>query len=140
MHRIVIATLLSLSSLSACSSDEKTTTPQPAATSDAGASTSDAATGGSATWSSIHTQFTTRCTPCHVSSKSGGHNMGQADVAAAYADSQLASAACAGKSKGACAAVRVRNGSMPATGPLPEPERTNLANLIDQWVAAGEKP
>ena len=69
---------------------------------------------------------------------SGGHQMAQASAAMAYADSQLMAGACAGLTKGACAAMRVRAGSMPPGGGLPEPARTELANLLDAWVAGGQ--
>jgi len=90
-----------------------------------------------ASWADVHDQLTMRCTPCHSSGMSGGHRMAQANATMAYADSQLAAVACAGLTKGACAAMRVRAGTMPPGG-LPEPARTELANLMDSWVAAGQ--
>ncbi|MBX7194129.1 MAG: hypothetical protein K1X94_18895 [Sandaracinaceae bacterium] len=89
------------------------------------------------TWTEVHTALETSCTPCHVTIGSGGHNMAQSDEAAAYSDSQLAASACAGVTKGACAAMRVRAGTMPPGG-LAEPMRSELAALLDGWVAAGQ--
>jgi len=91
----------------------------------------------SATWADVHDQLTMNCAPCHSSGMSGGHRMAQANATMAYTDSQLTAASCVGLSKGACAAMRVRAGTMPPGG-LPEPARTNLANLMDAWVAAGQ--
>ncbi|MBN8612596.1 MAG: hypothetical protein J0L92_18525 [Deltaproteobacteria bacterium] len=91
-----------------------------------------------ATWTQVHTALQSNCTPCHVSIASGGHNMAQADEMAAYTDSQLSATACAGLTKGACAAMRVRAGSMPPGGGLPEPTRSEVAALLDGWVAAGQ--
>ncbi len=90
-----------------------------------------------ATWTDVHTALQANCTPCHASIGSGGHNMAQANAMMAYMDSQLSAGACAGITKGACAAMRVRAGSMPPGG-LAEPTRTEVANLLDGWVAAGQ--
>ena len=92
-----------------------------------------------ATWTDVHTALQANCTPCHVSIGSGGHNMAQADEMMAYVDSQLMSGVCAGLTKGACAAMRVRAGSMPPGGAgLAEPTRSEVAALLDGWVAAGQ--
>ena len=65
--------------------------------------------------------------------------MGAANVDAAYADSQKLANGCGGKTKGACAADRVRNGEMPPGG-FPDLEgRKQIADTIDAWVAAGQK-
>jgi hypothetical protein len=90
-----------------------------------------------ATWTEVHTALQSNCTPCHVSIRSGGHNMAQADEAAAYTDSQLTAGRCVGITKGACAAMRVRAGTMPPGG-LAEPTRSQVAALLDGWVEAGQ--
>ena len=64
--------------------------------------------------------------------------MAATDEMAAFTDSQLASGCGGGVTKGACAAIRVRNGSMPQGRTLTPAERTALADLIDQWVAGGQ--
>jgi hypothetical protein len=90
-------------------------------------------------WTAVHNEFKALCTPCHgANGGSGGHKMGQPDALKAHMDSQLTAGRCAGLTKGACAAVRIRAGEMPATGPLPPAERTRVAALIDAWVAAGQ--
>ena len=100
--------------------------------------TADART-ASAQWVAVHNELKTYCVPCHgTAGGSGGHRMGQTDVIKAYMDSQLNSFACAGKTKGACAAVRILDGSMPAGNPLPMAERTRIAAIIDAWVTAGQ--
>jgi hypothetical protein len=93
-----------------------------------------------ATWGDVHTQLKTKCTPCHATSGSGGHNMAQSDATAAHGDSQKQAAACVGKTKGECAGARVRAGTMPPGGGLPAADRAALADLIDAWVAGGQKP
>jgi hypothetical protein len=71
--------------------------------------------------------------------------MGSTDVSKAHADSQLPSnsgaspAGCAGKTKGACAAIRVRDGSMPQGAALSDADKKELADLLDAWVTAGQK-
>jgi cytochrome c553 len=93
----------------------------------------------SAQWVAVHNELKTYCVPCHGSAGgSGGHRMGQTDVIKAYMDSQLNSFACAGKTKGACAAVRILDGTMPQGNPLPMGERTRIAAIIDAWVTAGQ--
>jgi uncharacterized membrane protein len=92
----------------------------------------------SATWADVHDELSMRCGSCHTTGRSGGHSMGQTDVAMAYADSQLAAAACAGVTKGACAAMRVRAGTMPPGGISDMAAREALADLMDSWVAGGQ--
>jgi uncharacterized membrane protein len=113
-------------------------TDAPVAMTDAPMATTDAPM-AAATWADVHTQLQMRCALCHGGGTpaTGGHNMGQADVMAAYNDSQLPAGACAGITKGACAAMRVRAGSMPPGG-LAEPARSELASLLDRWVEAGQ--
>jgi hypothetical protein len=68
--------------------------------------------------------------------------MGSTDVAKAYKDSQQPSdfgGVCAGKTMGACAAIRVRDGSMPKGTTLADADKTKLADMIDAWVTAGQK-
>ena len=91
----------------------------------------------SSSWGDVHTQLMSRCAGCHSGARSGGHDMARASAVMAYADSQLTATACAGLTKGACAAMRVRAGTMPPGG-LTEPGRTELANLLDAWVAGGQ--
>jgi hypothetical protein len=89
-------------------------------------------------WTAVHNEFKTLCTPCHgANGGSGGHKMGQPDALKAYMDSQLSSNICAGKKKGACASVRILDGSMPPRS-LSAAERTRVSGLIDAWVAAGQ--
>lgn len=93
-----------------------------------------------ATWTEAHAQLTANCTPCHVSIGSGGHNMAQADAVMAYADSQLMGSGFSCPTtitKGACAAMRVRAGTMPPGG-LAEPMRSEVAAALEGWVAAGQ--
>lgn len=92
-----------------------------------------------ATWGDVHTEFRSSCTPCHSTGSSGGFQVAQTNAADAYDDSQLSatSGACAGLTKGACSAVRVRNGSMPPGG-LSASERTRVADIVDSWVAGGQ--
>jgi len=108
--------------------------------SDAGADAGpDAGPPGPTFTADVHPLFKDYCGGCHTGSGFGGHNMGAASVDAAYADSQTASNVCGGKTKGACAGVRVRNGEMPPGG-FPDLEgRKQIADTIDAWVAAGQK-
>jgi hypothetical protein len=88
-----------------------------------------------ATWTEAHAQLT-----AHVSIGSGGHNMAQADAMAAYTDSQLMGSGFSCPTtitKGACAAMRVRAGTMPPGG-LAEPMRSEVAAVLEGWVAAGQ--
>lgn len=130
----------------AFSADDTGSTPDAAATEDAPMAMMEDAPAANdafvapATWSDVHAQLTVSCSPCHVSFGSGGHNMAQADVMAAYTDSQLAGSglSCPTEmTKGACAAMRVRAGTMPPGG-LAEPRRSEVAALLEGWVAAGQ--
>lgn len=111
-------------------SQEDAETPADAATLADAAATA-------ATWGDVHAEFRAACTGCHAGSSSGGHNMAQSSAADAYEDSQLSSGVCSGLTKGACAAVRVRAGTMPPGGLSPS-ERTRVADIIDSWVAGGQ--
>lgn len=120
-------------------------TAQDTGTTDSGtpdSGTADSGTkdaGPAATWTAVHTEFVANCTPCHSTGGSGGHNMAQASIPKAYADSQLASGVCAGLTKGACAGVRIRNGSMPLSKTLSAAEKTRIADIVDSWVGGGQK-
>jgi hypothetical protein len=80
---------------------------------------------------------------------SGGHSMGSANVADAYADSQLASSQ-AGSTKGEFALVRIQNGSMPAGAGCsgnPATDSGNAACLtqaqqdtVQAWIDDGQLP
>ena len=83
------------------------------------------------------------CSPCHSTGGSGGANL-----ATSYASTQLASYACAGKTKGECALVRAQNGSMPpgagCTGdPTKDAGNPKCLTAAEQqtlqaWIAAGQ--
>ena len=94
--------------------------------------------GGDGTWAAVHTLLTKACQPCHTSGMSGGHSMGQSDLAKAYEDSQKPSGVCAGKTKGACAAERVASGSMPLGAPLPDADKKAFVDAFDAWLTAGQ--
>jgi hypothetical protein len=85
------------------------------------------------------------CAPCHTQFMSGGANF-----ASSYADSQLNSYYCPGKTKGACTIVRIKEGSMPqgagCTG-NPATDAGNAAclsaaeqSIIQAWIAGGQLP
>lgn len=108
----------------------------------------DTATAG-VTFDQANAIFAGKCTPCHTGGGSGGHNMGAADLAAAYADSQkdASIAKCDGLKKGACAIVRIAAGDMPkgkgCTGD-PSQDSGNAACLtqaeqdtIQAWIDDG---
>ena len=99
----------------------------------------DAASDGAAgpSFSTVHPMLTGSCAPCHSTGSSGGHQIAMADIAMAYAQSQRAAGACSGLTVGACAAQRVRAGTMPPGG-LPMAQRTALADALDTWVAGGQ--
>jgi hypothetical protein len=87
----------------------------------------------------------THCAPCHTVSGSGGANF-----ATEYAGTQLSSYYCSGMTKGACALVRIQNGTMPqgkgCTG-NPATDAGNSACLtaaqqatLQAWIAGGQQP
>jgi hypothetical protein len=98
----------------------------------------------------IHAIFVAKCSPCHETFGSGGHNIGQSDVDLAYADSQLASTVLQGETKGAAALFRIQNGSMPlgrgCTGnPVtdagdPDCLTQEEQDLIQSWLDDGQLP
>ncbi|APR77107.1 Hypothetical protein A7982_02454 [Minicystis rosea] len=85
------------------------------------------------------------CAPCHTQLGSGGGNF-----ATSYTDSQKPSTVCAGKTKGACAIVRIQNGSMPqgagCTGnptlDAGKPACLTAAeqSTIQAWITGGQLP
>jgi hypothetical protein len=86
-----------------------------------------------------------KCAPCHTSNGSGGANF-----ATSYADSQLSSYYCPGLTKGACALVRIQNGTMPfgagCTGnpvlDAGKPACVTAAQqqTIQSWISQGQLP
>lgn len=87
--------------------------------------------------------FQAKCAPCHTQFGSGGANL-----ASSYASTQLSSYSCSGKTKGACAIVRIQNGSMPpgagCTG-NPALDATNPhcvtaseQAIIQAWIDGGQ--
>jgi hypothetical protein len=95
--------------------------------------------GPPATWTMVHTELKAKCTPCHAGNGFGGHDIGQADEAAAYMDSQQDSTVCAGDTVGGCSAKRIRQGTMPAGG-LSASEKIRVADIMDSWIAGGQLP
>lgn len=107
---------------------------------------------GPVTWDQVYDIFHRDCVPCHATttatSGSGGHSIGSAEPDVAYDASQLpvsenAPAACAGKKKGECALIRIKDGSMPASGDCADdppgakcPTAEEQA-LIQQWIDDG---
>lgn len=97
-----------------------------------------------------HAIFAAKCTPCHTGGGSGGHDMGAADLAAAFADSQKDPSIpkCDGLTKGGCTIVRILAGDMPkgkgCTGD-PTQDSGNAACLtqaeqdtIQAWIDNGQ--
>lgn len=76
----------------------------------------------------------THCTPCHAGS-SADTCAGGACLATSYADTQLPSYYCPGKTKGECALVRVLEPSMPlgALGSVP----ADGIEALQRWVLTG---
>ena len=106
-------------------------------------------TSAGVTWDDVYPIFATSCTPCHrgtgsATSGSGGHSIAATDKAIAYDASQLSADVprCAGMTVGECALIRIRDGSMPATGDCQEPVTAKCPDadeqaLIEQWIADG---
>jgi hypothetical protein len=115
---------------------------------DDGGTTEDTSTTTGA-YSAIHTIFTAKCTPCHAGSApeagSGGAALGASSAAVSFDATQLDSgfAACAGKSKGECALIRIKDGSMPkGAGCDTDPNGAKCVTpaeqaVIEQWISAG---
>lgn len=85
--------------------------------------------------------FSVKCAPCHTGFGSGGHNMGTT-----YADTQLSSYYCPGKTKGQCSIVRIHDGTMPAgagcdTNPTGAGCLTpTQQETVEGWVNSGTRP
>lgn len=89
--------------------------------------------------------FAAKCGPCHVALKSGGANL-----AVSYADTQKPAYSCAGKTKGACSAVRIQNGTMPtgmvcSGNPGTDAGKSACLTAAEQatlqaWIAGGQLP
>ncbi len=120
--------------------------------SSSGADTQGATTGTGETvgFGDLSPIFNHKCGPCHVTASFGGHNLGSADPAVGFADSQLPanSAACDGLTKGACSRVRVQSGSMPMGLGCTGDPGTDAANqscltereqeLLAAWIEGGQ--
>ena len=108
------------------------------------------ATGAGVTFDAPHAVFAAKCSPCHTGGGSGGHNMGAADLNAAYVDSQKAAAIakCSGLTKGACTIVRIKAGDMPQGRGCTGDPTQDAANgdcltqaqqdTIQQWIDDGQ--
>lgn len=95
--------------------------------------------------------YNQKCGPCHVTATFGGHNLGSADLAVGFGDSQLAanSADCDGLTKGACSLVRIQSGSMPmglgCTGdPTTDADNESCLtaeeqSLVAAWIEGGQE-
>lgn len=89
--------------------------------------------------------YAAKCMPCHAGGGSGGHN-----IALNYADSQLSSYYCPGKTKGACTLVRIQEGSMPAGANCSGNPTTDMGNpacltaaeqaTLAAWIDGGQLP
>ena len=102
------------------------------------------------TWDDVYDIFASSCTPCHNSATagggpSGGHSIASTDKAVAYAASQRNAniGKCSGKTIGECALIRIKDGSMPASGDCSRtpkgpkcPDAAEQA-LIQQWFDDG---
>ncbi|MCB9733315.1 MAG: hypothetical protein H6745_11975 [Deltaproteobacteria bacterium] len=150
-----LALLLALGTAACGDDDGGTTTTDTVSTADTlspnDTTTADTAVAGPS-FDAAHAIFAAKCSPCHTGGGSGGHNMGAADIAAAYADSQLDAdiAKCDGLKKGACTIVRIHAGDMPrgagCTGD-PSQDSGNAACLtqaeqdtIQAWIDGGLQP
>ena len=86
-----------------------------------------------------------RCSPCHTVLGSGGANFAES-----YADTQLASTYCPGKTKGACTIVRIQNGTMPlgancSGNPAQDAGKPGCLTAAEQatiqsWIGGGQLP
>ena len=102
------------------------------------------------TFDDPHAVFAEKCTPCHAGGSSGGHNMAATSVDTAYTDSQKGAAnpACNGKTKGACALVRIQAGQMPlgrGCSGNPDTDAANASCLtaaqqatLKAWIDGGQ--
>ena len=97
-----------------------------------------------------HAIFAAKCSGCHTGGSAGGHNIGLADVDAAYTQSQqnADSALCTNLSNGACALVRIQNGNMPqgrdcSGNPVMDADKPACLTQAEQdtlaaWIAGGQ--
>ncbi|MGK3981908.1 hypothetical protein WME99_02670 [Sorangium sp. So ce136] len=106
-----------------------------------------------AAWADVEPILTARCAPCHTTSPTPPGDF-EIDYASTQLDAEFAACERAGLSKGACALMRVLDGSMPAmaqgmarcTGD-PERDAGNAKCLtaaeqetLARWVEGGELP
>jgi hypothetical protein len=97
------------------------------------------------TYAQVQPIFQAKCAGCHAGGGSGGHN-----IATTYSDALLPSYYCAGKTKGACTIVRIKEGSMPAGRGCSGNPAVDSANsgclsasqqaLVQAWVDGGLQP
>ncbi|XXY48068.1 hypothetical protein WME91_49530 [Sorangium sp. So ce269] len=125
---------------------------------DGGAGGGDGGAGGAggapedaAAWADVEPILTARCGPCHTTSPTPAGDFA-IDYASSQLDAEFAACARAGLSKGACALMRVLDGSMPAVGQGmarctgdPERDAGNAKCLtaaeqetLTSWVEGGE--
>ncbi len=106
------------------------------------------------TFDQVHGIFMANCGGCHTAGSSGGHSIGQTDVNAAYADSQLIAdsaltpAPTAGETVGSYALVLIQAGEMPrplgtCDGSPAADDSTNCLtqaeqDLIQAWLDDGQ--
>lgn len=104
------------------------------------------------TWDDVYAIFTDNCSGCHTSDTptggpSGGHSIASTDKDVAYLASQnnATLAKCAGKTVGECALIRIKDGSMPATGDCSDdppgedcPTAAEQA-ILEKWIADGQR-
>jgi len=111
--------------------------------------TAEDTTAANVTFDGPHAIFAAKCSPCHTGAGSGGHNIGESDLAAAFADAEKDAqiGKCDGLTKGACTIVRIQAGDMPkgagCTGD-PSQDSGNASCLtqaeqdtIQAWIDAG---
>lgn len=102
------------------------------------------------TFDDVHPVFRMYCADCHSAQGNGAHNIAGGDIAAAYADSQLASYSVVGQTKGFAALFRIQNGDMPLgagcsgnpTIDAGNPACLTAADLarIQLWLQDGQLP
>lgn len=102
------------------------------------------------TFDSVYPLFQAKCDTCHTTLGSGGHNIGNPDLAQAYADSQQESYTISGMTKGAATLVRIQSGAMPrGSGCSGDPELDSgnpecltqaEQDSIQAWLDDGQLP
>lgn len=122
-----------------------------ASAADTSTSTSTTGPAGNVGFADVSPIYNQKCGPCHVTASFGGHNLGSADLAVGFGDSQLAanSADCDGLTKGACSLVRIQSGSMPmglgCTGdPTTDADNESCLtaeeqSLVAAWIEGGQE-